>query len=101
MNLRPSEGCNSPPVRASEITDAMIGVASMALAGALTGQELEDRCLMPEISRLWEVCGIVAHAVAQQAIDDGVAVPVTTAELTRRIDEIRWRPEYPKITCTR
>ena len=97
----PGIGLGTIAVDASEITDAMIGVASMALAGALTEQELADRCLMPEVSRLWDVCGIVAHAVAQQAIDDGVAVPITAAELSRRIDEIRWQPEYPKITCTR
>ena len=97
----PGIGLGTIAVDASEITDHMIGVASMALAGALTEQELEDRCLMPEISRLWDVCGIVAHAVAQQAIDDGVAVPIPAAELSRRIDAIRWRPEYPKITCTR
>jgi len=97
----PGIGLGTIAVDASEITDAMIGVASMALAGALTDREIEDRCLMPEIARLWEVCGIVAHAVARQAIADGVAVPISDAELELRIEHIRWRPEYPNITCTR
>ena len=97
----PGIGLGTIAVDANEITDAMIGVASMALAGALTEQELDDRCLMPEIPRLWEVCGVVAHAVAEQAIKDGVAVPISTAELARRIESIRWRPEYPSITSTR
>ena len=97
----PGIGLGTIAVDAREITDAMIGVASTALAGSLSDQELEERCLMPEVARLWAVCGIVARAVAKQAIDDGVAAPISDAELERRIERIRWRPEYPKITCTR
>ncbi len=82
---------------ASEITDAMIGASSVALAHALRDDELEHRCLMPEVNRLWEVCGIVALAVAKQAIADGVASFTDTAELESRIAAYRWKPAYPEI----
>lgn len=82
---------------ASEITDAMIGASSVALAHALRDDELEHRCLMPEVNRLWEVCGIVALAVAKQAITDGVASFTDTGELESRIAAYRWKPAYPEI----
>ncbi len=53
---------------------------------------------MPEVSRLWEVCGCVALAVAQQAVADGVAT--VSDELEQRIDALRWKPEYPDIIST-
>ncbi len=52
---------------------------------------------MPEVSRLWDVCGEVASAVARQAIDDGVAKDCDEAELSQRIADYRWQPNYPEI----
>ncbi|MGI9223029.1 MAG: oxaloacetate-decarboxylating malate dehydrogenase, partial [Woeseiaceae bacterium] len=43
---------------ATEITGAMIGASSTALAHALEDEAIADRCLMPVVDRLWEVCGI-------------------------------------------
>jgi malic enzyme len=58
---------------ATEVTDGMISASAHALASSLSDEELSARCLMPEVSRLWEICGNVAVAVGLQAIDDGVA----------------------------
>jgi len=82
---------------ATEITTTMIAASSKALADSLTDEEIASRCLMPEISRLWEVCGQVALAVAQQAIEDGVAQFTETDKLEARVAEYRWVPEYPEI----
>ena len=82
---------------ATEITDAMIGASSTALAHALKDEELEHRCLMPEVGRLWEVCGIVGLAVAKQAIADGVATYTKVDALERKIEAYRWKPRYPEI----
>lgn len=84
---------------ASRITDGMINASSTALAAALTEKELAEKCLMPEISRLWDICGAVALAVALQAMDDGVAANVDEAELSERISGGRWLPEYPTLVC--
>ena len=81
------------------VTETMIGAASVALAHCLRDEELEQRCLMPEVSRLWEVCGIVGLAVARQAVDDGVATFTDRDALEQRIAEYRWEPRYPEIVC--
>ncbi len=82
---------------ASQVTDSMIAAAATALADSLTSEELSDGCLMPEVSRLWEVCGEVAIAVANCAVKDGVTKKRNPDELKKRIDEYRWVPEYPDI----
>jgi malate dehydrogenase (oxaloacetate-decarboxylating) len=85
---------------ATEVTSTMIAASSRALAEALTEDEIESRCLMPEISRLWEVCGHVALAVAHQAIEDGVAQFTDADQLETRVVEYRWVPKYPQIVRT-
>lgn len=93
----PGIGLGTIAAGASRITDGMINAASTALAAALTGDEIAERCLMPEVSRLWDVCGVVAFAVARQAIEDGVARDCDESELSRRIADYRWQPNYPEI----
>jgi malate dehydrogenase (oxaloacetate-decarboxylating) len=93
----PGIGLGTIAADASKITDGMINAASTALASALTSDEIAERCLMPEVSRLWDVCGVVALAVARQAIDDGVAKDCDEAELNQRIADYRWHPHYPEI----
>ena len=82
---------------ATEITSTMIAASSKALAETLSDDEVQGQCLMPEVSRLWEICGHVALAVARQAVKDGVAQNGSSDELESRIEEYRWIPEYPEI----
>ena len=83
---------------AREITDGMINAAATSLAESLNAEDVSERRLVPEISRLWEVCGNVAIAVARQAIRDGVASDdIDDTELLRRVAAARWKPEYPRI----
>jgi malate dehydrogenase (oxaloacetate-decarboxylating) len=82
---------------ATEITGAMIGASSTALAHALEDAVIADRCLMPQVDSLWDICGIVGLAVAKQAIADGVATFTDVDALEARIANYRWRPEYPEI----
>ncbi len=82
---------------ATEVTEGMIGAASKALADSLTDDELAQRCLMPEVSRLWDICGEVAFAVAKRAMRDEVAPRLGDAELRQKIDDYRWRPVYPEM----
>jgi malic enzyme len=85
---------------ATQITSKMIAASSRALAETLSEDEISSQCLMPEVSRLWEVCGHVALRVAEQAIADGVATEVSTEGLVNMIDEYRWLPKYPEIITT-
>ena len=82
---------------ATEITGSMIGASSTALAHALEESTIEERCLMPQVDELWNICGIVGLAVAKQAIADGVAMFTDLDALEQRIDEYRWKPEYPEV----
>jgi len=93
----PGIGLGTIVSAASQVTDNMIAAAATALADSLTGEELTDGCLMPEVSRLWEVCGEVAISVANQAVHDGVAEKISSDDLSNRIDEYRWLPEYPEF----
>ena len=95
----PGIGLGTIASGASRITDGMINASSTALAAALSEQEIAERCLMPEISRLWDICGEVALAVALQAMDDGVAERTSEPEIQVRIADSRWRPEYPTLVC--
>jgi len=85
---------------ATKVTDGMIGAASQALADSLTDDELAGGVLMPEVSRLWDVCGEVAAAVGKRAIEDGVAPETDYADLVTEIENYRWRPAYPEIVDT-
>lgn len=82
---------------ASEVTDAMISACAHALADCLSDEELSAHCLMPEVSRLWDICGDVAMAVGRQAMEDGVADKISEDEYRKRIDDYRWIPEYPEM----
>lgn len=93
----PGIGLGAIITEASEITDGMIGAAANALAESLSTTDIAENSLTPDISRLWEVCGDVALAVAQQAIEDGVAHQTDGDTLQERLDEYRWRPAYPEI----
>jgi len=82
---------------ARAVTDAMISASAHALADSLSDTELQDRCLMPGVTRLWEISGAVAMAVGAQAMADGVAEKIDDDEYRQRIDDYRWIPEYPKM----
>ena len=82
---------------ASEVTDGMISASAQALADSLSQKEIDERCLMPEVSQLWNVSGNVASAVGRQAIVDGVSDNISAKVLEERIEEYRWQPEYPEM----
>ncbi len=91
----PGIGLGAIACDAHEITDGMITAAATALADSLTPEELTDRSIVPRVGRLWDVCGEVALAVAEQAVADGVAH--ITTDLERQVSRRRWRPAYPRI----
>ena len=93
----PGLGLGSIVSGASQVTDSMISASAHALADSLTASDRSARCLMPEVSRLWEVSGIVGLAVARQAVADGVASCKDSDDLEKMIDDYRWEPAYPEF----
>ena len=73
-----------------EIAAATLGDASPALANP-------DSPLLPAWSDVPDVAVRIAHAVAVQAVADGVAPKRSGDELTERIAQVRWTPEYPAV----
>ena len=94
----PGIGLGAIACEAVEITDAMIAAAGRALGTSLSTAEVALQRLVPGVTRLREICGDVALAVAEQAVADGVAGK--TDELAERIEAMRWRPAYPEVTST-
>ncbi len=87
---------------AREITDSMISASAMALAQSLNDADFKERRLVPEVSRLWDVCGEVAVAVALQAVQDGVCdTELSEQSIRERIATARWTPQYPKFEVVR
>ena len=82
---------------ATEITGSMIGASSTAVAQALEESTIEERCLMPKVNELWNICGIVGLAVAKQAVNDGVATFTDVDALEERLNAYRWEPRYPEV----
>lgn len=93
----PGIGLGTIISRASEVTRGMINAAAHALAASLGEEDIAARCLMPEVSVLWDICGSVALAVGRQAIEDGVAEQIGDDELQERMDDYRWKPAYPEM----
>lgn len=93
----PGLGLGSIISGARQITDSMISASAHALADSLSEDDIAGRCLMPEVSRLWDISGIVGLAVARQAIVDGVATLDNSDELEARIEAYRWHPRYPEF----
>jgi malic enzyme len=93
----PGLGLGTIVSEATEVTDAMIGAASKALANCVTEEELAANCLIPEVSKMWAVSGEVALATARRAISDGVAPEIEDQQLIDKLNNYRWHPVYPEI----
>ncbi|MGI9271429.1 MAG: NAD-dependent malic enzyme [Woeseiaceae bacterium] len=93
----PGIGLGTIVTDASEITDGMIAASADALAASLSDADIAENSLVPDIGRMWDVCGAVAMAVAKQAIADGVAAEANLKTVQARLADYRWRPKYPEI----
>lgn len=96
----PGLGLGTIVAGASEVTDGMINASAQALADSLSAAEIAAGCLMPEVSRLWDICGQVALATATRAISEGVAPQTDLTTLNERIETYRWRPIYPEMVAS-
>jgi malate dehydrogenase (oxaloacetate-decarboxylating) len=50
--------------------------------------------LLPRVARLPDLAPRIAHAVALEAVAEGVAPKRSSMELAERITRMRWVPEY-------
>jgi malic enzyme len=73
MYIFPGLGFGAVLAQPSSISDGMIYIASMALAGSLTPEEIGQGWLYPSLIRIREVSTIVATAVIEQSFKEGLS----------------------------
>ena len=88
----PGVGLGVIAARARKVTATMFGAAAHALAASVDDEMLAQGSLYPPISEVREVSRRVAHAVALQAISEGVADPAVDVEAL--IAQAMWYPAY-------
>lgn len=80
--------------QATRVTDNMLMASSMALADCSPKLQNPDADLLPDLDDLQKVSKIIAFKVAQAAIADGVALPLSDELLLKSIEDNFWKPEY-------
>jgi malate dehydrogenase (oxaloacetate-decarboxylating) len=95
----PAMGLAVTAAQATRVTDEMMRVAAATLGDASPALTDPDQPLLPAWNDVPDVALRIAHAVATQAVADGVAPKRTTDELTQRIQQVRWIPDYPVPTA--
>ncbi len=88
----PGMGLGAVASGARTITDGMFLAAARALAGCVDDDVLKAGALFPPIGHVRAVSRRVAHAVAEQAVADGVAEPCVDVEGV--ISRAMWEPAY-------
>lgn len=91
----PGIGLGAVSVRATSITDSMLTAAARAIGelATLDNQATSTR-LLPPITEARSVARHVAIAVAQAAIEDGVASAPDDRDIAGLIDDAMWTPIY-------
>ena len=90
----PAMGLAVTAAQATRVTDDMMRVAAATLGDASPALSDPLAPLLPAWSDVPDVAVRIAHAVAAQAVAEGVAPPRSDEELAQRITEVHWTPEY-------
>jgi malate dehydrogenase (oxaloacetate-decarboxylating) len=90
----PAMGLAVTAAQATRVTDEMMRVAAATLGDASPALTDPNQPLLPAWSDVPDVAVRIAHAVAVQAVADGVAPKRSADQLTKRIAQVRWTPEY-------
>jgi malate dehydrogenase (oxaloacetate-decarboxylating) len=94
----PAMGLAVTAAQATRVTDDMMRVAAATLGEASPALTDPNQPLLPAWSDVPDVAVRIAHAVAVQAVADGVAPKRSDKELTERIAQVRWTPEYATMS---
>jgi malate dehydrogenase (oxaloacetate-decarboxylating) len=93
----PGMGMGTIASGARRVTDAMFLAAARTLAECAPTRSHPDAGLFPPLEDIAEVSRRIAIAVASEAVRGGVAGPIATDDIPRRVDERRWEPRYRKL----
>lgn len=79
---------------ANRVSDEMFMAAAKALSDTSPALHTQGGALLPPLSGVREVSKKIALAVGLQAQKDGHAKAISVDELSKKIDEVMWQPEY-------
>ena len=96
--LYPGVGLGSVVSRARYISVGMLVAAANALS-SLVAVRLAGATLLPHIEDLRSVTVTVAVAVAEAAVQEGLA-SVKLADIVQQVEDAMWRPEYRQIEAS-
>lgn len=85
--------------RATRVTDHMLMSAADAVARHRTDRPVTEG-ILPPLDDVPELSDLIARAVADAAVEDGVAEPFSDDDWATRIATKRWVPEYPTIQAS-
>jgi malate dehydrogenase (oxaloacetate-decarboxylating) len=90
----PAMGLAAVAANATRVTDSMFLAAARELAALSPARTSVRDGLLPRVGRLPDLAPRIAHAVALQAVSEGVAPKRSSEELAERMVRMRWVPEY-------
>jgi malate dehydrogenase (oxaloacetate-decarboxylating) len=90
----PAMGLAAVAANATRVTDSMFLAAARELAALSPARTSAADGLLPRVARLPDLAPRIAHAVALEAVAEGVAPKRSSEELAERISRMRWVPEY-------
>ncbi len=95
VHVFPGVGLGVVAVTARSVSDEMFTAAATAI-GRLAAEN-DDGGILPPVTASRSVAQHVAFAVAQTAVEQGLAEPMTADEITARIGQVSWSPVYRDI----
>jgi len=72
----------------------MILDAANALAGMITGADLEQTAVYPELRRIRDCSHAVACSVIRSAVEEGHATAAALKNLEETVQQAMWFPDY-------
>ena len=96
----PGIGLGVIAVGANRVTEKMFMVASEALAKTSPMVTGEGGDLLPSLNKIRDVSKRIAIAVANQAMDENVALRISEKSMLSKIERNFWTPEYREYRRT-
>jgi malate dehydrogenase (oxaloacetate-decarboxylating) len=82
---------------ATRVTDTMFMAASRALGAAAPALHDPNGALLPPLEDARKISTTIAEAVAQVAVDEGLAPGLAAGDIGRRIEDKFWSPAYRRV----
>lgn len=95
--LYPGVGLGTIVSRASQISVGMLVAAANSLS-SLVAVRLAGATLLPHIEDLRSVTVTVANAVAEAAVQEGLA-QVKLVDIAQQVEDAMWQPDYRRIVA--